>query len=162
MAKAITVRVYQNQRLTKQGHRRADLELEQIPWDLRNKTLKKAISKATQRLTVMTRATAKRVTGKQERYGMPHAVPSLHRNIKKKAWESTTTIGGRMQTEGMANVYAASVEYGHQKVLWGNRRPGQRVTDYSFWRATIDREKPNIDRLVISALRQEIDKLGNG
>lgn len=130
-----------------------DQLLAQLPKTLREKWLRTALRKAAR---VVAKEVQRRApVGDDPGFDTEENEKPLSASIRGRAFtESEKKIVGRVETFGVANTYAAAVEYGHELVLPGQIQTGQFVPSSPFFRPAVDSTRKATDRMI----RRELER----
>lgn len=131
-----------------------DKLLGQIPIELRSKTLKKALRKAGQ---VVARE-ARRLAPKPGYPGDKPGKKPLKNTIRVKIADYGQTQAAFVGPSYPDGAHGHLVEYGHDKVLWGERT-GEYVRGKPFMRPSADSTEAQQREAIIGTLKAEINKL---
>lgn len=139
-----------------------DRFLLKFPGHLRERMLKRALAKASRIMAREARRGAKRTKPSwgQPRGGRGREEP-LHRSIRSKGLPNKgSRVVHRTRTTGKANIHAVAAEYGHEKVIFGERVGGT-VTEKKFWRPAIDETRDSQHQAIIKSLKADLQNLAN-
>ena len=145
--------------------RRIEDTLARLPLDMQQKTAKKMVRGAGRVFRKEAKSQALRVTLEPREYeqtwGDTGKQPSgeLHQSIKTSARIDDTKVIARTRTTGLANLYAASVEFGHIMYIFGRYFFGRRVEQHAFWRPAQDLTRGAIHQTMVNIGRRELKRL---
>ena len=139
-----------------------DRFLLKFPGHLRERMLKRALAKASRIMAREARRGAKLTKPSlgQPRGGRGREEP-LHRSIRSKGLPNKgSRVVHRTRTTGKANIHAVAAEYGHEKVIFGERGGGT-VTEKKCWRPAIDETRDSQHQAIIKSLKADLQNLAN-
>lgn len=133
---------------------KVDSILGTIPIQLREKTLVKALRAAGN----VVAKEARRLAPKPGYPGDDPSKPALNKSIKTVVRKYRGAIAVFVGPTYPQAAHGHLVEYGHAKVLWGNRT-GEQVQGKPFLRPAADTTEQQQQSKIITTLRAEVDKL---
>jgi len=145
--------------------------LKRLPFDVREKALKKSLRNAATIFAKEVRRKAGALDGSS--YNRPAWGANVTPGTLSKSITSPKSVPdkskpsivrARVTTRGVANKYAAMAEYGHEKWIFGNKYEGnndKKTPPVGFWRSSTDETTGAVDRRIQEILKAEIRKLIN-
>lgn len=135
---------------------KAQSVLAQLPIELREKALVKAIRKASR---LVTKAVAAKITPP----GYPgdeRGKPALSKSMTGAVRTGGNFVAGFVGAKWPDAAHLHLYEEGHEKWLWGQQQPGEVVRGKGDFSAAADETRQAQENAIISTLKAEIGKLG--
>lgn len=134
---------------------RADRILAQIPVELREVALRRALAKAGVIMANEARRKYRKLNS--DRWGKPESDQPLAKSVRRVGSVQGTLVRSRVKTVGKANLYAVAVEYGHEKWIFGTKRADLGpVVQKPVFRPAADETRETQNSTVIRTLRNEL------
>lgn len=138
--------------------REVEKKMDSLPGMLREKMLKTALKESGEIFTARVKHNVRDLKAEGlDRWGKVSSFP-LQESLNTKATRPTKTQVGVLveiqATVPMIHAYAAAVEYGHDKWIYGVKHVGEKVQQRPFWRPAKTETRHPIERLVMRSLNR--------